>query len=183
MENKNAFEENWNSAVTALGWDVREYTGSWEFVRLSPAGEDFSFCIQKRDASDADAMAQEVRDCANDLDFGSNAHKEMLLRLADALEGKTPADDDAGEDEEPEFTDEQLARNDELDNAMYQFLLTLLEKTEDEFEWDMYHIGEALDAVQEVMLDHGFDIHRPYIEYDGDKATIYDYERATSKEE
>lgn len=160
MENKNAFEENWNSAVTALGWDVREYTGSWEFVRLSPAGEDFSFCIQKRDASDADAMAQEVRDCANDLDFGSNAHKEMLLRLADALEGKTPADDDAGEDEEPEFTDEQLARNDELDNAMYQFLLTLLEKTEDEFEWDMYHIDEALDAVQEVMLDHGFDILR-----------------------
>lgn len=183
MENKKAFEENWNNVVGSLGWDVWEDTDSWVFVQRSPDGDDFLFFILKKDAPDTDAMAQEVRDCANDLDFGSNAHKEMLLRLADALEGKTPADDDAGEDEEPEFTDEQLARNDELDNAMYQFLLTLLEKTEDEFEWDMYHIGEALDAVQEVMLDHGFDIHRPYIEYDGDKATIYDYERATSKEE
>ena len=53
-----------------------------------------------------------------------------------------------------------------------------LEQDEDEFDWDMYHIGEAVDAVQQVMLDHGFDIHRPYIEDDGKHRTVHDYERA-----
>ena len=42
----------------------------------------------------------------------------------------------------------------------------------------MYHIGEAVDAVQQVMLDHGFDIHRPYIEDDGERRTVHDYARA-----
>mgnify|MGYP000148799445 FL=1 len=61
---------------------------------------------------------------------------------------------------------------------MYRFLLVLLERDEDEFDWDMYHIGEAVDAVQQVMLDHGFDIHRPYVEDDGEHRTVHDYERA-----
>ena len=39
-------------------------------------------------------------------------------------------------------------------------------------------LGEAVDAVQQVMLDHGFDIHRPYIEDDGKHRTVHDYERA-----
>ncbi len=63
-------------------------------------------------------------------------------------------------------------------NAMYRFLLVLSERDEDEFDWDMYHIGEAVDAVQQVMLDHGFDIHRPYVEDDGEHRTVHDYERA-----
>ena len=32
--------------------------------------------------------------------------------------------------------------------------------------------------VQQVMLDHGFDIHRPYIEDDGEHRTVHEYERA-----
>lgn len=77
-----------------------------------------------------------------------------------------------------EFSTGQIARNDELDNAMYQFLLVLTEKNESEFPWDMYHIGDALDAVVDVMTSHGFDIHRPYIEIDGEDEAIFDYEKA-----
>ena len=43
------------------------------------------------------------------------------------------------------------------------------------------HIGEAVDAVQQVMLDHGFDIHRPYIEDDGKHRTVHEYERAGAR--
>lgn len=45
----------------------------------------------------------------------------------------------------------------------------------------MYHIGEAVDAVQQVMLDHGFDIRRPYIEDDGKHRTVHEYERAGAR--
>ena len=50
--------------------------------------------------------------------------------------------------------------------------------TPESFPWDMHHIGEAVDAVQDVMLSHGFDIHRPYVEDDGEHRTVHDYERA-----
>ena len=32
-----------------------------------------------------------------------------------------------------------------------------------------------------VMLDHGFDIHRPYIEDDGKHRTVHEYERAGAR--
>ena len=82
------------------------------------------------------------------------------------------------EDDRAELSPRQIERLDEIDNAMYRFLRVLLEQDEDEFDWDMYHIGEAVDAVQQVMLDHGFDIHRPYVEDDGEHRTVHDYERA-----
>ena len=103
--------------------------------------------------------------------------KLMLNKLASAMENvlKGKPDD---EDERGELSPRQIERLDEIDNAMYRFLLVLLEKDEDEFGWDMYHIGEAVDAVQQVMLDHGFDIHRPYIEVDGERTAVHEYERA-----
>lgn len=79
---------------------------------------------------------------------------------------------------EVELNDRQIERLDEIDNAMYDFLLVLLEKTPESFPWDMHHIGEAVDAVQDVMLSHGFDIHRPYVEVDGECRAVHEYERA-----
>lgn len=103
--------------------------------------------------------------------------KLMLNKLASAMEDVLKGESD-DEDDRAELSPRQIERLDEIDNAMYRFLLVLLERDEDEFDWDMYHIGEAVDAVQQVMLDHGFDIHRPYIEDDGERRTVHDYERA-----
>lgn len=107
----------------------------------------------------------------------ADAIKLMLNKLASALEDVLEGKPD-DEDDRAELSPRQIERLDEIDNAMYEFLLVLLERDEDEFDWDMYHIGEAVDAVQQVMLDHGFDIHRPYIEDDGEHRTVHDYERA-----
>ena len=107
----------------------------------------------------------------------ADAIKLMLNKLASAMEDVLKGESD-DEDDRAELSPRQIERLDEIDNAMYEFLLVLLEQDEDEFGWDMYHIGEAVDAVQQVMLDHGFDIHRPYVEDDGEHRTVHEYERA-----
>lgn len=185
-----------------LGWCIRESDTEWEFIQNSPAGEDFFFDISASDVHNAGDMVREIRSYANDFDAEEHAKmwieaqgkvsgvpdvktlvkdadaiELMLNKLAsameDALEGRSEEDDDRDE-----LSPRQIERLDEIDNAMYRFLLVLLEKDEDEFDWDMYHIGEAVDAVQQVMLDHGFDIHRPYIEDDGKNRVVHEYEKA-----
>lgn len=185
-----------------LGWCIRESDTEWEFIQNSPAGEDFSFDISASDVCNADDMVREVRSYANCFDTEEHAKmwieaqgrvsgvpdiktlvkdaddiKLMLNELASAMENALKGEPD-DEEERGELSPRQIERLDEIDNAMYRFLLVLLEKDEDEFDWDMYHIGEAVDAVQQVMLDHGFDIHRPYIEDDGEHRTVHDCERA-----
>ena len=185
-----------------LGWCVRESDTEWEFIQNSPAGEDFSFDVGADDVNNADDMVREIRSYANGFDAEEHAKmwieaqgrvsgvpdlktlvkdaddiKLMLNKLASAMEDVLKGESD-DEDDRAELSPRQIERLDEIDNAMYRFLLVLLERDEDEFDWDMYHIGEAVDAVQQVMLDHGFDIHRPYVEDDGEHRTVYDYERA-----
>ena len=185
-----------------LGWCIHESDTEWEFIQNSPAGEDFFFDISASDVHNAGDMVREIRSYANGFDAEEHAKmwieaqgkvsgvpdvktlvkdadaiKLMLNKLAsameDVLEGK-PDD----EDDRAELSLRQIDRLDEIDNAMYRFLLVLLEKDADEFDWDMNHIGEAVDAVQDVMLSHGFDIHRPYVEDDGEHRTVHEYERA-----
>ena len=185
-----------------LGWCIHEDHEEWEFSQYSPAGEDFSFYVCTSDVIDPEDLAREIRSYANDFDTEEHVEmwieaqgkvsgvpdiktlvkdaddiKLMLNELASALEGVLNGDDEEDEDRE-ELSPRQIERLDEIDNAMYEFLKVLLELDDDEFPWDMYHIGEAVDAVQAVMLDHGFDIHRPYIEDDGTSRTVHEYERA-----
>ena len=47
----------------------------------------------------------------------------------------------------PEFTSAQTERLDEIDNAVYQTILAFLNKSEDEFPWDMYYIGEVAECM------------------------------------
>lgn len=185
-----------------LGWCIREDHEEWEFGQCSPAGEDFNFYVCTNDVNGPEDLVREIRSQADDFDAEEHAKmwieaqgrvsgvpdiktlvkdaddiKLMLNKLAsameDVLEGREEDDDDRAE-----LSPRQIERLDEIDNAMYQFLLVLLEMDEDEFDWDMYHIGEAVDAAQQVMLDHGFDIHRPYIEDDGEHRTVHEYEKA-----
>lgn len=185
-----------------LGWCVREDHDEWEFGQYSPDGEDFNFCVCTSDVNGPEDLVREIRSYASDFDAEEHAKmwieaqghvsgvpdiktlvkdaddiKLMLNKLASAMEDALEGREEDGDDR-AELSPRQIERLDEIDNAMYQFLLVLLEMDEDEFDWDMYHIGEAVDAVQQVMLDHGFDIHRPYIEDDGENRTVHDYERA-----
>lgn len=88
-----------------LGWKIYEYKTDVELENYSPAGEDFSFCVDKKDlvkniteyADDFDAdehaemwvknmhtvrgVPQSIRTLINDAD----AIKEMLMELSDNL--------------------------------------------------------------------------------------------------
>ena len=63
----------------------------------------------------------------------------------------------------PEFTSAQTERLDEIDNAVYQTILAFLDKTEDEFPWDMTYIGEVAECIAETLLSMGQRVHRPVI--------------------
>ena len=63
----------------------------------------------------------------------------------------------------PEFTSAQTERLDEIDNAVYQTILAFLNKSKDEFPWDMYYIGEVAECIEETLLSMGQRVHRPVI--------------------
>ena len=48
----------------------------------------------------------------------------------------------------PEFSSAQTERLDEIDNTVYETILTFLDKTEDEFPWDMSYIGEVAECMK-----------------------------------
>jgi len=73
-----------------------------------------------------------------------------------------------------QFEDFMVSRNDDLDNAAYQLLRLMLalpeeEVDDDPFPWDMHHIGEAEDCLEELLKEAGHLICHPY--YEGDNST------------
>lgn len=72
-------------------------------------------------------------------------------------------DNTPSEEPEIEFSDRQIELLDAIDNAVYQTILTFLNKTEDEFPWDMHYIGEVADAIEGTLLALGQRVHRPAI--------------------
>ena len=62
-----------------------------------------------------------------------------------------------------ELNDRQIERLDEIDNAVYQTILAFLDKSEDEFPWDMHYIGEVAECIEETLLSMGQRVHRPVI--------------------
>lgn len=182
------FEKLVNKAEE-LGWTVCIDEDGWEFGQNSPAGEDFWFFISKNDVNSEEDMVREVRSYANCFDTEEHAQmwiegrrsgvsgvpdlktlvedaddiKLMLNKLALALERVMNGQEADTAKESVELTPRQLERLDEIDNAMYRFLLVLLEKDENEFPWNMQYIGELVDAAEETMFRYGFDIHRPAV--------------------
>lgn len=81
--------------------------------------------------------------------------------------------------EDLELTDEMIERNDEIDNAVYQCILALTEKTEDELDWNMQIIGEVTDAIKDVLWhDFKLKVRHPAVVTDGDEQyySEYDYD-------
>lgn len=171
-----------------LGWSLYEDADYWEFRQSSPAGEDFSFSFVKDEVLSENDLVRAMRLYASEFDAGEHAGmwfaakgrvsgvpdietlvkdadaiKLMLNKLASALEGVMNGEDDDASEKRLELSPRQLERLDEIDNAMYQFLLVLLEKDESEFPWNMQYIGETVDAIEDIMFRYGFDIHRPAV--------------------
>lgn len=71
--------------------------------------------------------------------------------------------------EELQLSDDHIDRLDDIDNAVYQCILVLLNKTEEEFPWDMHYIGEVTDGIVDFLIEKGHRIYRPAIvtEHDG----------------
>ena len=114
------------------------------------------------------------------VDEMSGMHKDemsyMLWRLQDsgALNaeqtqctiGTTEREkNDLSQNEGPDidFSSEQIEQIDAIDNAVYQSILVFLDKTEDEFPWDMHYIGPVADAVEKTLVDLGQRVRRPAI--------------------
>lgn len=72
---------------------------------------------------------------------------------------------------EIELTDRMVERADELDNAVYDMLITLLqlegEEIEREFPWNIAIIREILDYIISVLEREGKSVCNPYITHIG----------------
>lgn len=75
-----------------------------------------------------------------------------------------------------ELSDAHLQRLDEIDNAVYQLLLVILEKSENEYPWNMRDIGAITDEIVDYLTRSGYRIHRPAIVTDGDRQYIEEWE-------
>lgn len=71
------------------------------------------------------------------------------------------------EKKEVEMTERMVERADELENAVYDMLLTFLqldsEQTEEEFPWNIEIIREVLELVYSVLVRSGKPVCNPYI--------------------
>ena len=82
--------------------------------------------------------------------------------------------------EELELTDEMISRNDEIDNGVYDLILTLTEKTSDELPWDMEKIAAVTDTIKDVLWNkYGLKVRHPAVVTNRDGSQCYsdfDYE-------
>ena len=137
----------------SYGWAVDMDSDSIEFNQYSPAGEDFSFTVLTKDASDAESLAAEVRSYADSFDTeehvkmwvdaqgsvsgvpdiktlveDADAIQEMLNDLADALEnGNANTDDEETEACGLEGTYEWLLNNFDIDGTAGRIIHNVLE--------------------------------------------------------
>ena len=77
-----------------------------------------------------------------------------------------------------ELTDTMIKRNDEIDNATYNYLMTLLETDESEFAWDINIIEEITDVVKKALWDvWGLKVRHPSVVTNEDDTQYYsDYD-------
>ena len=86
-------------------------------------------------------------------------------------------------EDELELPSDMVERLDEIDNAVYQLILTLAEKTEDELEWNMGIIGGVTDAVKNVLAKYKIPVHHPAIATDKDGSQeIVEYDEFPNKD-
>lgn len=76
--------------------------------------------------------------------------------------------------EDLELTDVMIERNDEIDNAAYDFILTLTEKSAEELPWNMEIIGAVTEAVKELLYNSfKLKVRHPAVVTDEDGKQFY----------
>lgn len=74
---------------------------------------------------------------------------------------------------EPEFTEEQLRRIDEIHNATLEYCKVLTEN--EDLEYDMSFIGDIADYAAETLVSFDHSVRYPAIVYFEDGPQIMDY--------
>ena len=69
-----------------------------------------------------------------------------------------------------ELTDEMAARNDVIDNAVYECIVMLADTP---VEWDMEIIGDVTDAIVAVLAGFGIKVWHPSIVTEADGSQYY----------
>ena len=72
-----------------------------------------------------------------------------------------------------ELNDNQLERNDDIYNSVFELCKVLTEK--DDLEWDMNFIGDIAEYAVQVLINKGFKIRFPSIISDGDNEYIEEF--------
>ena len=61
----------------------------------------------------------------------------------------------------PELSDEQVARCDEIYNAVYEMCKVVAD--DEELEWDMHYLGEIAELAANMMVNMGYKVRFPAI--------------------
>lgn len=86
----------------------------------------------------------------------------------------TKEEDDFMSDHWPEFSNAQLERIDEVENAAFDFIKVLTEQPD--LDWDMSLIGEIADMAADFLVSHGHQVRFPArVCEDDEHCRIVDY--------
>lgn len=169
-----ADEMDWSYTVyEEPGQKNRTYA---EMEKHSPAGEDFIMIIDFDAENQAETFLKDLQEYADDFDVDD--HVEMWLPKRG--EGGCPSTvRELVEDAEailemikelhevldkvlnPELSDEQVARCDEIYNAVYEMCKVVAD--DEELEWDMHYLGEIAELAANMMVNRGYMVSFPAI--------------------
>lgn len=75
------------------------------------------------------------------------------------------------------YTNAMTERNDTIDNAVYECILALAEKDEEELPWDMEIIGEVINVIKETLESYGIYMRLPVIATEKDGSQHFDEQK------
>ena len=78
------------------------------------------------------------------------------------------------EDPDLELTDEMVQRIEDIDNAVYDCILTLAEKSAEELDWNIELIGCVTDQIKDVLNQYGIRVRHPAVVTDKDGHQTYE---------
>lgn len=192
-----AEEMDWSySAYIETSRGNRAYV---EMGQYSPAGEDFNMVIDFELENQAETFLEDLREYADNFDV--EEHAEMWLpsrgkggcpsTLKELLEDAKDIKDMvyelyrelvrlSKELEDLELSEEQIERNDEIYNAVYDMCKVVCEN--EELEWDMHYIGEIAELAAHLLVERGEKVRFPSVvtENDGTQR-IEDYYKPEDK--
>lgn len=167
-----AENEGWESTSYLESDGKRAYV---EMEKYSPAGEDFLMYIDFEPDNQVETFLDNL--CEYAAEFDTDEHAEMwlesrgkggcpstlkeLLDDARAIKKMIKELSDKLRTSEVELNDEQVARCDEVYNAVYEMCKVMCENTE--LEWDMHYIGEIAELTANLLVTRGERVRFPAV--------------------